>query len=302
MDILNFENLKEHKLHGDTMLPAALYTVTHNNMGRILPHHWHSELEFIYIEVGKAIFTIDNEDILVNAGECIFVNSGHIHSGVSKTQVCSYSSVVFSTNFLSNIFDACHEFFDGIITNKFIIFQHYKCENPLQESVISELKYIIKELENKDMAYALSIKSKLLWIFTMIFRNSLYTIKLDTHKDLLSTKKQNSLKLILSYIFQNYNKKLKLIEISEHLNLSPQYLCKFFKELTGTNIVEYINHYRIDKASSLLKISSLSITDISLECGFENLSYFNRVFKKQLGCTPTGYRLNFQGEVIIPSH
>lgn len=302
MSISNFEKLKENKLHGDTMFPAALYSVTHNNVGRILPHHWHSELEFIFIEVGEAIFTMDNEDILVNAGECIFVNSCQIHSGVSKTKFCKYFSVVFSTNFLSNVFDACQQFFDGIITNKYVILQHYKSDNPYEKSVIYELKDIIKELENKDMAYALSIKSKLLWIFTIIFRNSLYTIKSDTHKDLILAKKQNSLKLILSYIFENYNKKLKLIDISEHLNLTPQYLCKFFKDITGTSIVEYINHYRVEKASTLLKISSLSITDIALECGFENLSYFNRVFKRQLGCTPRTYRVNFIEEVLIPSN
>lgn len=94
------------------------------------------------------------------------------------------------------------------------------------------------------------------------------------------------------YIYQNYNKKIKLTDIGEVLNLTPQHLCKFFKEMTDTSIVEYINHYRIETSISLLKISTLSITDIALECGFDNISYFNRVFKKQVGCTPSEFRLN----------
>lgn len=292
MNTLNFEKLKEHKQHGDTMFPAALYSVTHNMKGRILPHHWHSELEFIYLSIGEATFTIDDEDILVKTGECIFVNSGQIHSGISKASTCTYFSVVFNTDFLSTPFDACHNFFDKIKTNKFKIHKHFKPENPLDEKIIFELKDIIKELSDRKVAYELNVKSKLLSIFTMIFRNKLYVAAANNSKDLTTLKKYNTLKQILGYIYENYNKKIKLTDIGEALNLTPQYLCKFFKEMTSTSIVDYINHYRIETASSLLKISTLSITDIALECGFDNISYFNRVFKKELNCTPSKFRSN----------
>lgn len=291
MNILSFEKLKEHKQHGDTMFPAALYPATHNVAGRILSHHWHSELEFIYVSIGEAVFTIDDEDILIKEGECIFINSGQLHSGILKTCTCTYFSVVFSTEFLSSALDACHQFFDGIKINKFKILQHFKHEHPSQVKVISELKDIIKELTDKNMAYELSVKSKLFSIFTTLFRSNLYTTMLDKQKDLIDAKKYNTLKQILGYIYQNYNKKIKLTDISKSLNLTPQYLCKFFKEMTDTSIVEYINHYRIETACSLLKISTLSITDIALECGFDNISYFNRVLKKQLNFTPTEFRL-----------
>lgn len=293
MNTLNFEKLKEHKQHGDTMFPAALYSVTHNMKVRILPHHWHSELEFIYLSIGEATFTIDDEDILLKAGECIFVNSGQIHSGISKTSTCTYFSVVFNTDFLTTPFDACHNFFDKIKTNKFKIHKHFKPENPLDEKIILELKNIIKELSDKKVAYELSVKSKLLSIFTIIFRNKLYVSVTNSSKDLTTLKKYNTLKQILSYIYENYDKKIKLTDIGEALNLTPQYLCKFFKDMTSTSIVDYINHYRIETASSLLKISTLSITDIALECGFDNISYFNRVFKKELKCTPSEFRANY---------
>lgn len=295
MNILNFEKLKEYKQHGDTMFPAALYSVTHNVAGHILPHHWHSEFEFIYLAAGEAVFTIDDEDILIKAGECIFVNCGQLHSGFSKTDACTYFSVVFGTEFLTNTFDACNKFFDGIKTNKYKILQHFKPEIPSQAKVIFNLKDIVAELTDKDIAYELSVKSKLLSIFSVLFRNSLYTTMLNDHKGLLSTKRHNTLKQILGYIYQNYSKKIKLTDISESVNLTPQYLCKFFKDMTNMSIVDYINHSRIETAISLLKISTLSITDIALECGFDNISYFNRVFKKQMNCSPTEFKLQFFG-------
>lgn len=291
MNVLNFENLKEHKQHGDTMFPASLYFVPQNVSGRILPHHWHSELEFIYLAEGEAVFTVDDKDIQIQAGECIFVNSGQLHSGVSKTETSAYFSVVFSTEFLTNAFDACHKFFDGIKTNKYKIIEHFGSQSSSQSKVIFELKEIIEELTDKPLAYELSVKSKLLSIFSIIFRNALYTAMPDNQKSLTAYRKHNILKQILGYIYQNYNRKIRLTEISEAVNLTPHYLCKFFKEMTDMRIVDYINHYRIETASSLLKVSTLSVTDIALECGFDNISYFNRVFKKQNACTPTEFRL-----------
>lgn len=291
MNILNIEKLKEHKQHGEIMLPIALYPVSHKASGTILPFHWHNEMEFIYLSEGQAVFTIDDEAIPVQAGECVFVNSGQIHSGLSQTGESTYFSVVFSTELLTNSFDACRRFFDGIISNQFKIFPHFKPEILSHEKVISELKAVIKELTDKNFAYELALKSKLFSIFNTLFRNGLYTPMEEAKKHSFRSKRYDTLKKILGYIYQNFNKKIKLIDVSESVNLTPQYLCKFFKEMTGINIIEYINHYRVETASTLLKISSMSITDIALECGFDNISYFNRVFKKQMGCTPSIFKL-----------
>ncbi|MDF2614657.1 MAG: transcriptional regulator, AraC family [Clostridia bacterium] len=290
MDDLNFEKLKEHKQHGESMLPIALYAVSHYKTGPILPYHWHNELEFIYLSDGEAVFTIDDEVFTMQAGECIFVNGGQIHSGFSKTADCTYFSVVFDTELLTHSFDACREYFDGIRMGKFKICTHFKPAIPSQNQIILELKVIIEELTAKTIGYEFALKSKLFFIFSILFREKLFTLRSENHKSSLQAKKYHTLKKIMGYIYQNYDKKIKLTDISESVNLTPQYLCKFFKEMTDTSISSYINHCRIEAASTLLKISTLSITDIALECGFDNLSYFNRVFKKQMGCTPTVFR------------
>ncbi|WP_070000418.1 AraC family transcriptional regulator [Cellulosilyticum sp. I15G10I2] len=291
MDDLNFEKLKEHKQHGENMLPIALYTVTHYETGQILPYHWHNELEFIYLSNGEAVFTIDNEVFTVQAGECIFVNGGQIHSGFSKTTDCAYFSVVFNTELLTHSFDACREYFDGIKMGKLKICTHFKSVAPSQNKIICEIKVIIEELTAKNIGYELALKSKLLSIFNILFRENLYTLMSENHNSPLQSKKYHTLKKIMGYIYQNYDKKIKLTDIGASVSFTPQYLCKFFKEMTDTSIAVYINHYRIEAASALLKTSTLSITDIALECGFDNLSYFNRVFKKQMECTPTVFRL-----------
>jgi AraC-like DNA-binding protein len=292
MVALSLENLKEHKQHGDSMLPIALYPVSHKAEGSILPHHWHNELEFIFFSTGQAVFTINEEEITVRAGDCIFVNSGQIHFGFSRTGNSSYFSVVFSSELLAGSFDSCRKYFDSILSGEFKMISHFMPEIPGHSEVISELKAIIKELTDKNTAYELALKSRFFSLFTTVFRNNLYITAPATKKNPFRSKKYYLLKNMLGYISQNNNRKISLVEISEFVNLTPQYLCKFFKEMTGHNIVDYINRYRVEKASTLLKVSNLSITDIALECGFDNISYFNRVFKKQTYCTPTEFRSN----------
>lgn len=293
MNFFNSENLKEHKHHGEGMLPIALYPVYHKFSGNILPHHWHNEFEFIYLVIGQAVFTIDDEVITVKAGEGIFVNSGQIHSGISLTDETSYYSVVFSIDLLTNSFDTCRKYFDGILTNKYKIPAHFKPDIPAHAEVILELTAIIRELTDRNTAYELALKGKLFSLFSIVFREKLNLS--DAKQNPLRSKKYTTLKKILEYIFKNYNRKVVLTGISEYVSLSPQYICRFFKEMTGINIIEYINTYRIETAATLLKTGNLSITDIALECGFDNISYFNRVFKKQIGCTPTEFKLNLLG-------
>lgn len=290
MNITGNEKMKEHKQHGEGMLPIALYHVTHNTPCTILPHHWHNELEFIYMSSGQAVFTIDDEIIPVQAGECVFVNSGRIHSGYSETDATAYYSVVFSTELLTNSFDACRKFFDGIISNHFRILSLFKSKTPSHEKIIASLRIIIDELTDKSFGFELELKSMLFSIFATIFRSGLYTTIEEFRDYSFKSKRYYMLKNVLGYIYQNFDKKIKLDDISKAYDLTPQYLSRFFKDMTGTNIVDYINQYRVDKATTLIKASDLSITDIALECGFDNISYFNRVFKKQLGRTPTELR------------
>lgn len=291
MDFLNVEGLKEKKQHGESMLPIALYTVYHKAAGNILPHHWHNEFEFIYMASGQAVFTIDDEVIPVQAGQCLFINSGQIHSGISQMGETKYFSVVFSIELLSSSFDLCRQYFDEIISKKYKLPLLFKPEIPVHRKIIKELKAIIKELTDKYAAYELSVKSRLFSLFCIILREKLLTPVSASNKNPFRSRKYDTLRNILGYISDNYNKKITLAAISQSVNLTPQYLCRFFKEMTHINIIDYINNYRLERATTLLEASKLSITDISLECGFDNVSYFNRVFKKHLGCTPTEFRV-----------
>lgn len=98
------------------------------------------------------------------------------------------------------------------------------------------------------------------------------------------------IKNVLSYIENNYRTRISIASAAEDLNISSYYFCRFFKYMTGRTLTEYINYYSVNKASQLLLEGDRKITDIAFDTGFENVSYFIKVFKKLKGFTPAEFR------------
>ena len=92
------------------------------------------------------------------------------------------------------------------------------------------------------------------------------------------------------YIRQNYRKDLSLEEMSRQMDMSPYYFSKLFKEVTGSNFVEYVTGVRMERARELLTEGRKSIKQICAEIGYSDPNYFSRIFKKYEGCTPTEFR------------
>ena len=95
---------------------------------------------------------------------------------------------------------------------------------------------------------------------------------------------------IVRFIDQNYANKIYLDELSAIINYSKFQLCKCYKALTRGTIVEYINFVRLQHASALLLNSKKSVSEIACDCGFSSLQYFNKIFKQNLGCSPSKYK------------
>jgi AraC family L-rhamnose operon transcriptional activator RhaR len=92
------------------------------------------------------------------------------------------------------------------------------------------------------------------------------------------------------FIDGNFNKELTLNQIARQAGYQPNYFCRIFREYTGLPLFEYIIHRRIEQAMILLRSTDDKILSIAYDCGFNDLSHFNRCFKKTSGLTPREYR------------
>ena len=100
----------------------------------------------------------------------------------------------------------------------------------------------------------------------------------------------DKLKVVLQFIQDHYQKGITVQELADLCHFSEYHFMRFFKRHMNMTSIEYLNQYRLEMASRQLAETNLSVTSIALESGFNNISYFNRVFKRKFGVTPMEYR------------
>lgn len=113
------------------------------------------------------------------------------------------------------------------------------------------------------------------------------------------TNESKRIQSITEYIDGHYHENIKLSTLADMVFMTPSAFSRFFKLRTGKNISDYIIDVRLGHASRMLADSIVPIVDICYNCGFTNASYFNRIFKKRKGCTPSTFRSNYHKHKII---
>src|SRR5699024_4245718 len=115
-------------------------------------------------------------------------------------------------------------------------------------------------------------------------------LKNNYHKDVLHA---------CYYVSNNIDKKLSLDEVAEHLYLNASYFSRLFKKELNITFVEYVKQRKVERAKELLEITNDSVGSVCEQLGYDNQSYFIKVFKKIVGCTPLEFRSNKMNGVSI---
>ncbi len=123
-------------------------------------------------------------------------------------------------------------------------------------------------------------------IMILRYRDTLHTEKLSYSYSLAQD--------VAKFINANYSQALTLESVAKKYSVSPDYLSKIFKKATGVGFSKYLNATRISAAQGLLATTSMSATEVALECGFNDSNYFIQVFKKAHGLTPKKYSMQFR--------
>ncbi len=287
MNILEYENTQEIKSHGLADFPFNIYLCSIPLDFPLVPAHWHNDMEIIYIKKGQGRITVDLVPIVVNSGDIIVVPPGQLHSIEQfEDQSMEYENIIFQLNMLMAVQgDTCTEkFFQPLLQRQISIWNHYTPDS----SVYPVLSNCLDTMDNicKTFApgYELAIKGQLFTLFYSLI--SFIKDPLPSHQN----KSLDRLKDILKYVETNYSDKISIADAADICGFSQSHFMKFFKQNMAVSFTDYLNDYRLTMATRLLVSSSDSIVNIAAETGFDNLSYFNRLFKRKYGCTPTAFR------------
>ncbi len=287
MDILEYESTQETKSHGHRNFPFNIYLCSIPLDFTSVPLHWHNDMEIIYIKKGRGTVTVNLAPFLVGEGDIVVVPPGQLHAiGQLEQYSMEYENIIFSLPMLMAAQgDTCTEkYFQPLVQGTATFRCHFPAGSPQYPALSRCLDAMDEICKTFPEGYQLAIKGQLFSFFYGLAPASSAPLSRQKHKSL------DRLKDILKYVETNYHEKITIADAAGICGFSESHFMKFFKTTMAVSFTDYLNSYRLTMAARMLASSSDSIANIAAETGFENLSYFNRVFKRKYGCTPTGFR------------
>ncbi|MCB5239241.1 AraC family transcriptional regulator [Niallia circulans] len=260
------------------------------------PKHKHNYIEINYVVNGGLKRKVGNDQISLKKGELLFLNQHMEH----EIQACDREDIVVNfiiqPPFFQFIFQYLHE--ENKLTDFLInsLFNHTESGQYLYYKVsdVTEIQDIIGKLLKEEANNSLLSESTMkLYMGLLIIELIKNTDKIQQNEGVL----QNQYLVIeaLTYIEENY-KNGTLNELAEQLHQSVSSLSKNIKKATGYTFKELLQEKRLSKSKNLLETTDLSIKWIIEEVGYDNISYFYRIFKEKYGMTPKAFRSKRLGQ------
>ena len=243
---------------------------------------FHPEIEIKLFYEGDAIQTIGNKTIVATAGDITIVNPYEVHACI---QTDFHNSkcylILIDLDFFkdTNLIDV--DLRTLLITHGAAFNNHIKNNKRLEQI----LMHVIEEVSEGKAYYQTIVRNLMAEFFSLLLRDELN----ESNPRLLSTKevkKATAIAPAITKILNDYDKHIAIDDLAELCHLSKFYFCRVFKEVMGDTPTNYINNHRIRIAKAMLRDKSKSIQQIATLCGYNDVSYFYRCYKKVTGQAP----------------
>ena len=250
------------------------------------PFHFHPEFELTHIKKGEGQRYVGTQVEDFEADDLIFLGSNLPHCWISKpvpeSQTVEATVVQFKRDFLGEFFLELPEM--QKIKDLFTASNAgLKISGNGRIEILNEMEH----LEEKDDYQKLLSLLKILGILA----NSNDLLPIDRSFSSIKHSNNETIRFqrVFAYLIEHYREEISLQKIAEIAHLSPTSFCRYFKSITGKTFLEIVNEYRIQYACQLLKKNEMPVSQIAFESGFNDVPYFNKLFKKIKGVSPLGY-------------
>lgn len=243
--------------------------------------HSHSHLEIGFLRRGSAKFMIGNQIYDMSPGDVWVNNVNVIHDEQYERVPVNIFAFGIDNIALQHLPPNC------LLPDNVSPVVHCGKQYELMDNIG---EYLYSAIEDDTYAFDSPAYYALLTLLSIVIENS----KAINDQGQQYTGQQHLCKKIQEYINENYLRPITLLDISEAINVSPYYMSRAFKKVTGFSPMQYVARLRIGKAQVLLIHTDMSILNISYETGYNNLSTFNYAFSKLIGMTPDKFRKTYR--------
>ncbi|MGM1045585.1 MAG: helix-turn-helix domain-containing protein [Bacillota bacterium] len=279
--------MRDHILFPDSSFPFTASTTEGVNPG-FQRLHWHQSLEMNYIRSGSGYYLINGMKVPFEEGDLVFINSNDLHRAF-ETKDLVMDIIMFDPSLL-----AIDLKYDPELMRPFreagVDFSHIIThDKPVSRELAQLFHRMMEECRTKDDVFMSLIRADLIRFLGLTNRHLQETPQHTVHLS-MKHRGMHVLRDVLHTMELNLSYGWTLNELADLAHLSPSRFSALFHQAVGTSPLNYLIQLRLTHAVHLLETTDLKIIGIAEECGFRNLSNFNRLFKQHIGLSPSELR------------
>lgn len=279
----------ETGLHGNAEFPIAVYhaDVTDN----FVSWHWHEELEFGFVVEGSVLIECGKNKYTLNKDDIYFINSNTLHA-MFKADLqpkSAFRSVVVHGSVIGGKENSIYhrKYLLPITDNNGLRELIFTVKDSCYSKIYGLLTNIWNSENIKVPYHELIVRNELSELFRILLQLSENN---RTAPSAASIVQETRLRDIMLFIHDHYAEKITLEDMASAAFISKSEVLRCFKNITGQSPFEYLKNYRLRNAAYMIQNTSDSINTICGLCGFDDHSYFSKVFKAAYGCSPRDYK------------
>lgn len=271
-------NINQYELHENSFneIPVILKRSILRHVKAVsgpLHFNWHESVEIIYVDDGDGFIICDFQEYSVSRGDIFVINSDVLHSLRTDSYMSYYYLIIDSEFCKYNALNVSNIVFEGKIRDSW---------------AISMFGAILRTYTEKGEFYSAKVRAKVLDFLVHLCEKYGEAI---SEREKRHDKNFENIRTAIIYIRDNLKEKISIDNLAQMSGMSKYHFIREFKRITHYTPVMYINIARIEMARRLLTEKKYSIGEVSELCGFDNLSYFTKTFKKYTGVTPSELRI-----------
>lgn len=279
---------RELTVHGSRSFPIACY---HDDLAvESVPWHWHEELEAAIVTEGETILHVENDRYRLRAGEGFFINSGYLHAcDYIGPGSCRFHSMSFHAGIVGgeegSIFRK--KYVDPLLEDSQLKGCILRPEVSWQDRALAQIEEVWQMCGAEPDGYELGVRSRLSDLLFSVLRHEGSALRTEPgrlHRD------DHRIKQMISFMEMHCAEEITAEDIAKSAGISRSECLRVFRRTIDVTPMKYLNLLRIRKAAHLLAGTDQKIIEIGLECGFQDMSYFAKAFRREKGCTPGAYR------------
>lgn len=274
--------------HGTALFPVACYR---DDLERDpVPWHWHVELEAALVAEGSALISVGQERFSAKAGEGFFIGSGVLHGArLQGSSGCVIHSAVFHPRLVGGSMDSIfwQRYVQPLLAEGARQLVRLDGSQPWHGGALEAIEGAWESCAGEVPGYELQVRGALSQLAFLLTRHCPAAERPPAERAL---REEERVKQMLRFIHENLDRPLRTAEIAASAGVSESECLRCFRSVIGTPPVQYLKQLRVQRAAQLLRSTGESAAEIGARCGFQDASYFTKIFRELKGCTPSAYR------------